>query len=215
MQRIISTARDIVDSSGLEALTMRTLANALNTSPTVLYRAVNDRDELLDHVVDQTLAEITFDFSDDDAEWRHDCQSAAEAMFAVLSTHREIAPLLIERVPVGPNALMMREQMLAMLLAHGFSVSEAALTFATVARYVIGFAAQLSAEARGRAIEPDALSELYKSFDPQIYPATVAVADALPRQTLKDEFANGLDLMLETLDTRRQRTDIGRPHADT
>ncbi|MFC4743439.1 TetR/AcrR family transcriptional regulator [Gordonia hankookensis] len=202
-ERIVATAREIVDADGVSALTMRSLAGQLNTSPTVLYRAVAGRAELIEHVVDHTLAEIHVDF-DDGATWQTDCLISAQAMFAVLSRHRGVAPLLIERVPIGPHALLMRERILARLLDHGFTPAEASMAYATLARYVIGFAAQLDGHSGAREREADRLTSLYRDLDGAALPATVAVAEHLPQQTLESEFEFGLHLLITGLANHRQ-----------
>lgn len=175
---------------------MRTLARRLHTSPTVLYRAVADRTELLDRIVDATLEEIDLDFDPENNEWLDECRSAAMTMFRALCTHDGVAPLMIERVPTGPRSIVLRESILSMLLGHGLSAADASLVYATVVRTVIGFAAQRVASPEAAAKESARLSAAYRDFDVSQLPATVAVADILPFQTIDEEFEFGLDLML-------------------
>ncbi len=200
-ERIVAAARALVDDKGAQALTMRALAHQLQTSPTVLYRAVRDRAELIDLIVDQTFADITFEFEGSD--WQADSHAAARAIFAALKAHKGVAPLLIERVPTGPHAVMMRERILAMLLSHGFSITEAPMVFATLARFVIGFAAQMKVPKLTDHSEAPRLVELYLSMDTSRFPATVAVADTLPNQTLDEEFEYGLMLLIHGLAATR------------
>ena len=65
-------------------------------------------------------------------------------MFDVLRRHQNVTPLLAGDVPIGPNALAARERMIALLLANGFPPALAARTYATLARYILGFAIQLT-----------------------------------------------------------------------
>jgi len=198
--RIIATALRIVDEEGADALSMRTLAQRLDSGTATLYRAVANRAELIAHVVDRVFGEVEFDpevFRGGD--WRQACLLAGQATFDALSRHRGAAPLLIERVPTGPNAMVQREQFLAMLLDNGFSHEAAARVYATIARYVLGFAVQL--HGHGTAANPDAggVSALYHQLDPALFPATRAVADSLPTSTLEEEFAFGLRLIVAGL----------------
>ncbi|MGV9330698.1 TetR/AcrR family transcriptional regulator [Nocardia sp. NPDC003726] len=197
--RIVATATRIVDEEGPDALSMRTLAQRLDTGTAVLYRAVANRAELIGHVVDRVLGEVEIEDNAPEGDWQRACAAAAEAMFSTLHRHRGVAPLLIEQVPTGPNALMLRERILAMLLANDFSPERAALVYTTVARYVIGFAAQLQGHNTEANIEPAGLTALYRRLDPAQFPATVAVADCLPTQTLEDEFRFGLRLLVAGL----------------
>ncbi|MEU1995537.1 TetR/AcrR family transcriptional regulator [Nocardia gamkensis] len=197
-ERIVTTALRLVDEEGADALSMRTLAQRLETGTAVLYRAVANRAELIGHVVDWVLGEVVIE-DPVDGDWQRACVAAAEAIFAALHRHRGVAPLLIEQVPVGPNALRLREQVLAMLLANGFPPESASMVYATVARYVVGLGAQLQGHDTEANIDPGPITALYRQLDPAQFPATIAVADCLPAQTLESEFRFGLDLFIAGL----------------
>src|SRR4026208_1445190 len=56
-ERVLRTAVDLADASGIEALSMRKLAQALDVVPMALYRHVANKDELLDGLVDGVIGE--------------------------------------------------------------------------------------------------------------------------------------------------------------
>ncbi|GAA4239010.1 hypothetical protein GCM10022254_57350 [Actinomadura meridiana] len=56
--RIITIARRIADDEGLEALTVRRVAQALGTGQASLYRHIQDRDELLRLLADDVAANL-------------------------------------------------------------------------------------------------------------------------------------------------------------
>jgi hypothetical protein len=100
-------------------------------------------------------------------------------------------------MPMGPNALAHREQILSFLLDNGLPPVVAARAYATLARDVLGFAIQLSGSP---ATEKDVeLAAAFHELDPSRYPATVAVADVLP-VPLEEEFAYGLQLIVAGLE---------------
>ena len=110
---------------------------------------------------------------------------------------------------MGPNALAQRELVLSVLLDNGFPPAAAAHAYATVSRYVLGFAIQLSGSTSG-GDQPDAqdaeVSAAFHRLDPSRYPATVAVADELP-VPLEEEFTFGLQLIVAGLERLH-----GSPH---
>ncbi|MEU3010264.1 TetR/AcrR family transcriptional regulator [Nocardia asteroides] len=208
--KIITAAVRLVDEEGAPALSMRNLAQRLDTGTAVLYRAVSGRAELVGFVVDRVFGEVDLELDTaPEGDWQHKCRVAAQAMFDTLARHRGIAPLLIEQVPTGPHVLTLRERFLAILLDAGFTPEAAARAYATLARYVIGFAAQLHAT-DGPDPEPARLTAVFQALDPGEFPATVAVAHCLPQQRLEDEFRFGLDMIVAGLGSHRP-TPAERP----
>jgi hypothetical protein len=128
--------------------------------------------------------------------WDQACQALAQAMFDTLGKHRKVAPLLMEQTPIGPNAMMLRERSLAVLLGGGLPPSLAARAYATLARHVLGFAIQLAGSEN--AAERQQVSAHFHELSPADFPATLAVADSLP-VPLEDEFAFGLELIINGL----------------
>jgi AcrR family transcriptional regulator len=197
LDRIVSTALQIVDDEGADALSMRTLAQRLDSGTATLYRHFAGRSNLIAHVVDTMFGTIELDIAKLSAlPWQDACKAAAHSMFDVLRRHHNVTSLLSDNVPIGPNALAAREQMLAFLLANGFPPALAARSYATLARYILGFAMQLNSSHGD--LGDAKLAEIFHNLDRNHFPATVTVAHSLP-VPLDDEFAFGLDLIVDGL----------------
>jgi AcrR family transcriptional regulator len=196
--RILAAALELVDEQGADALSMRSLAQRLGSGTATLYRHFANRSELVAMMVDRMIGEVDFDADAVAAlPWQQACTSFAQQMFDALGRHGNVASLLIGHVPMGPNALARREKILAVLLDNGFPPVVAAHAYATLSRYVLGFAIQLSGSA---AVEQDAeLAAAFHELDPARYPATLAAADDLP-VPLEEEFAYGLRLIVAGLE---------------
>jgi len=197
LDRIVTTALQIVDDEGADALSMRTLAQRLNSGTATLYRHFSSRADLVASVVDKVFGAIELDVAAlSGMAWQDACKVAAQSMFDVLSRHRNATSLLADDVPIGPNALAARERMIAFLLDNGFPPALAARSYATLARYVLGFAMQLNNSHAG--LGDATLAQIFHNLDPNQFPATRTVADSLP-VPFEDEFAFGLDLIVEGL----------------
>jgi AcrR family transcriptional regulator len=195
-ERIVAAALALVDAEGADALSMRTLAQRLDSGTATLYRHFANRAQLVASVVDHVFGEVRLDADQlADQNWQHSCHTVATAMFATLGQHPNVAPLLLEQTPLGPRAMAIREAGLAMFLANGFTPDLAARSWATLSRFVLGLAIQLTADNGSQAHD----SAAFHDVDPSRFPATLAAADALP-VPLEDEFAFGLDLILRGLD---------------
>jgi len=197
LDRILATALQLVDEEGADALSMRSLAHRLESGTATLYRHFGNRGSLVTHVVDRVFGEIDLDPRTlAELSWDQACRTVARSMFDTLGRHRKLAPLLMEQTPTGPHAMVLRERCLAVLLDGGLSPGLAARAYATLARYVLGFAIQLAGA--GTEAERERASAHFHHVSPAEFPATLAVADSLP-VPLEDEFAFGLDLIIDGL----------------
>lgn len=196
-ERIVEAALQIVDVDGAESLSLRALAQRLGSSTATLYRHFDNRDELLVHVVDHTFKEAPTQAGElHDLDWEAACRSMATSMFESLRKHPNVTPLLLAQAPTGPNAVALRELALQMLLDAGFSPPVAVRSYATLARFVLGFALQLTGE-EAEDVDADGVS---RGSGENGLPGTDTVAAVAP---LNEQFAFGLDLLLTGIAHRR------------
>jgi AcrR family transcriptional regulator len=199
LDRILGAALELVDEEGAEALSMRSLAQRLGSGTATLYRHFANRAELVAMVVDRMLGEVAL-ADDPSLPWDEACISFAHSMFGALGRHGNAAPLLIGHIPMGPNAMAQREFVLGVLLGNGFSAESAARTYATLSRFILGFAMQVSASAVTEQSDAEAAAA-FGRLDSGSYPATAQVAGHLP-VPLADEFDFGLRLIVDGLARR-------------
>ncbi|MDT0328544.1 TetR/AcrR family transcriptional regulator [Nocardiopsis lambiniae] len=201
MDRIVGVALDLVDEEGAEALTLRSLATRMQSSTATLYRHFSGRADLARCVVDAVFAEVRLDEAlVETSTWDVSIAHIAENMFTVLERHRNVAPLILSEIPMGPHALRLRERCLSVLVTNGFTPLNALRAYATLARYVLGFAVQAASEAAssGAAYRIEGHGELD-------LPVTAYVQSVGPI-ALADEFHFGLELMMDGLRSRHART---------
>jgi AcrR family transcriptional regulator len=200
MERIVAAALELVEEQGADALSMRSVAQRLGSGTATLYRRFASRSELVSMVIDQILGEVNLDArAVVEMPWQQACISFARQMFDALSRHGNAAALLVEYIPMGPNASANRELCLSVLLDNGFAPAVATHAYATLARYVLGFAIQLSGSTAAVGEQDAELSAALHHLDTSRYPATVAVADQLP-VPLDEEFEFGLQLFVSGLE---------------
>ncbi|MER7930089.1 TetR/AcrR family transcriptional regulator [Streptomyces sp. NPDC096057] len=200
----MDTALKLIDEVGIQALTLRMLADALHSGTATLYRHFNGKDELLALVADRILGEVRVPPEElDGRSWREAVGTAAEALYGTLCRHPNALSLLAAQVPVGPNALRARERLITLFLSHGFPVGLAARAFTAIGHYVIGFAIQQHGPGTPGPEDHAQLRDYYHSLDPATYPATTTAADDLTSVPLPDEFRFGLGLLLDGLEQAR------------
>ncbi|MEU3063794.1 TetR/AcrR family transcriptional regulator C-terminal domain-containing protein [Streptomyces subrutilus] len=211
-EQIVAAAIELLDRDGTEALSMRKLGSHLNAAATSLYRHVANRDELIQLVVDEVHGELDLPATADRGRWRAAITRLAADLRTMTLRHPWIAPELgqVGLVHIGPNALRMSRAMLAQFEAAGFTADERGRAAGTLAAYVIGIAtseaAYLSLIARSGTSEEEWVAALRPAHDAAAgqrpREAGSAGRDAHPRQLRDDDFAYGLERVLDGLAAR-------------
>jgi AcrR family transcriptional regulator len=115
---IIETALSILDAEGLDGLSMRRIAEELDTGAASLYWHVGSKDGLLDLLFDHVIGEQQVP-SPDPERWQEQLKEVARTQRATILRHRDIVAVSLGRIPMGPHALRYSEKVLAILRAGG------------------------------------------------------------------------------------------------
>jgi AcrR family transcriptional regulator len=110
---ITAAAIRIADQEGLDAVSMRRVAADLGTGAASLYRHVDNREDLLDLMIDATGAEYIF--APPSGDWLADLLGIGEQARAIMRRHHWLPSLLITRSVLGPNGLTLLEHVLEVL----------------------------------------------------------------------------------------------------
>jgi AcrR family transcriptional regulator len=202
--RIVAVALKLVDEVGVQAFSLRMLAETLESGTATLYRHFASKDELMAYVVDRVLGEVHVTDHEDLATWQDAVAAGARALHETLRRHPNVLPLLMAQVPVGPNGLANRERVMQLLLGHGFPIDLAARAFTAIGHYVVGFAIQQHGPGSASIESGPQLLDFYRQLDPAIYPATTSAAEELTTVPLEEEFRFGIDLIVEGLERARR-----------
>ncbi|GAB2871040.1 TetR/AcrR family transcriptional regulator [Lentzea nigeriaca] len=131
---IVRTAIELADAGGLDEVSLRKVAAALNAGPMRLYGYIETKDELLDLMVDEIYGEIRP--PDPSADWRTGLRHIAHEIRSAAKRHEWFVDLLGGRPNRGPNSLAYMESTLAVV---GFeSIDEVMGVVGTVMAYVYG-----------------------------------------------------------------------------
>jgi AcrR family transcriptional regulator len=203
--RVLEAAVALADRIGLEAFSMRGLAQELGVVPMALYKHFGNKDELLDDMVDVVFDEMRFSASAED--WRSVLRRRAITARESLNRHSWAIGMMESRHP-GPANLRHHNATMGCLREAGFSFEMAIHAYSIQDAYIYGFALQdkdlgfetpqsAGKAARRRADRIGALDD---------YPYLAEIATTLPQSGYNpaDEFAWGLDLILDGLDHLRQ-----------
>ena len=119
---MVDAAIALADDSGLEAVTLRRIAESLGVTPMALYRHVVNKDDLLDRMADQLYAELAP--AEPTGDWWEGLAELARSTRSVLLAHPWAAPLFA-RPLAGPHSVAVDEALSTSLTQAGFSPAEA------------------------------------------------------------------------------------------
>jgi AcrR family transcriptional regulator len=207
-QRVLRAAIAHADAGGLEALTMRQLAEMLEVAPMALYRHIANKDDLTDAMIDVVFSEIGLPSGG--ADWRTAMRERAMSLRDVLARHRWAIGLMESQRHPGPANLRHHDAVIGKLRAAGFDIAMAAHTYSLLDSYIYGFAMTKMNLPFDTSVEVAAVAqEILEPIPANEYPnlAEFIIEHAMkPGYDYGDEFDYGLDLILDGLERNREAT---------
>lgn len=142
--RIARAAIELADDQGLDAVSMRRLADRLGVATMALYRYVSGKSDVFELMLDAVFAEVPIPEA---AGWRAVAEGYARQTRAVGLRHPWLTALM-SRVPAGftPHLLDRTEHALASIDGLGLDVDTMMAVFGTVNAFVRGAVAAEVAE---------------------------------------------------------------------
>jgi AcrR family transcriptional regulator len=202
---IIETALRILDSEGLEGLSMRRIAEELDTGAASLYWHVGSKDGLLDLLFDHVIGEQQIP-DPEPARWQEQLKEVGRLQRATILRHRDLVAVSLGRIPMGPNALRFSERVVAILRAGGvpddLAVSGHLLLIATVNGFTLDETADSQAVSGAAAPSQDAARDYIASLPPAQFPNLTAVAGQYAAVDRDERFELLLDLFVDGLARR-------------
>jgi TetR/AcrR family tetracycline transcriptional repressor len=98
-EHIVGAALELLDESGLDGLTMRTLAERMGVRAASLYWHIRDKEQLLGLLAEAILAEVPEPPTD--LPWRAQLEAFATEYRRVLHSHRDAARIVLEAQPTA------------------------------------------------------------------------------------------------------------------
>jgi TetR/AcrR family tetracycline transcriptional repressor len=190
-QRILSAALQLVDEQGIEALSMRRLGMKLSVEAMSLYRHVDSKEALLDGLHETVLSAMVIPPPSDD--WCDDMRCLARSLRRALALHPRALPLFATRGAVSAGSLRYVEAALTVVVHAGFRDGDALSVLGVVVAYVVGQAMSHHGKTADGAVVR------YDELDAGKFPHLVALAPALARHQIDDEFELGLEALVAGL----------------
>lgn len=167
-EEIVRAAIGLADAEGLDALSMRRIADELGVSAMSIYTYVPGKAELIDVMVDRAFGELT---PPEGEMWRARLEHIARGNWALFHRHPWMLQITTVRPPMGPNLLAKYEYELRAV--DGLGLTD--LEMDSVVALVTGFA-ESAARASVNAAEAERRSGM---SDEQWWESVAPVLDTL------------------------------------
>ncbi len=138
-EKVLRAALDFVDANGLAALSMHKLGAELGVQGMSLYSHVENKDALLDGIVEAMTWEAQPPPAED-TDWRDALRHLAAEIRGTILRHPAAAPLLVSRRIMPTRRLEQLDAYVRLLMRAGFTEDRAIDVLRTVVLYTHGYA---------------------------------------------------------------------------
>ncbi len=200
--RIIEGAVALADEIGVDALTIRKLSTALDVKPMTIYHYVQNKEAIIDGMVDMVFSEI--DLPQMDTDWKNAIRQRSASAREVLGRHSWAVMLMDSRRTPGMATLRQHDAVIGCLREGGLSVKMTAHAYAVIDAFIFGFVMQ---ETSLPATSGNEMAELAESIMDTTaiseYPHLMEFTTQhvlQPGYDFGNEFEFGLNLILDGLE---------------
>ncbi|GGY17095.1 TetR/AcrR family transcriptional regulator [Streptomyces xanthochromogenes] len=188
---IVSTAVRLMESEGLQRVTMRRLAQELDTGPASLYVYVANTAELHAAILEALLGAVDLAPVGARGDWRERLLRVLGSYVEVLFAHPGLARSALVARPSGPHYLALVEGILGLLHEGGVPDAQAAWGVDVLLQVATATAAEQSTRAQSPTAddEHDALTAVLREAPAGVYPRIAALGDDLVSGTPEQRFA--------------------------
>ena len=185
---VVATALQTLDEGGLEALSLRAIAQRRGVRMNTVLWHVKSKGRLLELMADAIVAEVRLD--DLPARWDNRAAELLARYRRALLAHRDGAAVVGGTYAPEPATLATAETLIAALLEGGYRDREAVWTCWNALYFTLGLCRE---EQAIPSADPDRLTEALTSGT---YPALSRTLPHLLQPSFDDRFAYGLQRLL-------------------
>jgi TetR/AcrR family transcriptional regulator, tetracycline repressor protein len=201
-ESLAAGALELADREGLEAVTIRRLAQEHSVTPMALYWHFKDKDAVLDAIAERIYASVVLPEPTDEA-WDVQLREVLLAVLAAIRPHPLAADLLAPRAMKSEAGLVLAERVIGMLRGVGFPAPRASQTASFLLCSIVTLVT--SEPGKNSALTGEAQDEVDRgkrarlaSLSPKLFPNLLETAPYFLFCDDEDEyFARGMDFLVD------------------
>jgi AcrR family transcriptional regulator len=191
---IVRAAVELADCEGLRALSIRRVAGRLGVRPMSLYTHIASKDQLLDVMTDEVVAELLVPEPLPE-DWRDALAAVARYTHSTMRAHPWVLADFGRPIELGPNALRHAEQSNRAIAGLGLDADDARTVLWIVDDFTAGHAGRIAALKERTVRLPDVDLAEFPAL------AEVGATEAFERPT-DETFEVGLEILLDGIERR-------------
>ncbi|WP_426361914.1 TetR/AcrR family transcriptional regulator [Streptomyces sp. E-08] len=206
---VVAAAMRLLGTRGADAVSIRGIAAELGLAPNAVYTYFPDRAAVVGAVVEHLLGQTDLEaLTARDTPWRDRVHTLADDLRHRLLAHPGAVQLLLSGPMDGPHALALGEALLMLLADAGLDPAEAARASYLLIVQVLGAIALEAAELPAPLPPPPVdervatRREQLRAVPADLYPRTAEAADTIARFVSDEQYAWGLDRVLDGIAER-------------
>lgn len=200
-EQILITALRLVDTKGMNALSMRRLAEQLGVDPMAIYYHISNKRALIAGMVELVFTELEV-LPSTEATWQARVRAVARAYYNIAQAHPHlILHLATHREPAAVAVLEANETLYEALVESGLSPHMVIRAADLIVDYVNG---GVLAQIAGPLGQPEERRDLLIQLDDhpsERFPVLRRVLGRLPAAALQADFEAGLEIILAGIES--------------
>lgn len=198
--KVITTALDLLDEVGVEGVTMRRLAQALDIQAASLYWHFANKQALLDGMADALMNEVAL--APKAGPWQSRMRQTADEIRRALLARRDGARVFAGTYVPTENVLRVAESLIAPLREAGASTRLATSGAFSLLYYVLGFVIEEQAlgPAKEGKLDPVSRRGAFATLAAKRFPQVLAAMTDIFDEDLDTRFAAGVALWIAGLE---------------
>ena len=197
---VVDAALALIDTEGLDAVTMPRVAQQLGVGTMSLYRHVQDKDDLIEAIAERVMRDVQVPEGPLD-DWEGRVVGYLGALRGAAIAHPALCRILADRgLTIGP-VFDQLEELHDILISAGFTETDAVRTFYALLTYVFGFVIWELPRVHQQPAEAytAAWNDAIDALDPAAFPRLHALRQTLTTSASSDQFEYGLHHLVTSL----------------
>ncbi len=194
-ETIINSALELLNLEGLEGLSMRKLAKALDMQAPSLYWYFANKQALIDGLADSMIEKVAIEIAPE-LSWQAQIRQIASELRSALLAHRDGARVFAGTYIVSDNVLRTSEALMLALLTAGMNQELAVHYSFTIIYYILGLVMEEQGLSPENGIDLTSRKSAFLELAKAQYPINWQAQTTIFAEDFSHRFQMGLDLMI-------------------